>query len=188
MIPPTKGVANPSKKIDWKGWKFAVVKEPTPFPADLPVRRVSVNSFGYGGTNGHVLIDNVESVVPSYKHGRGKAKSRRARQQKQPYLIPFSAHDKPTLKRNIDAVGKVAGKYDLLDLSYTLANRPSNLQSKGFVVATGASLDSVFANSAELLCFAEKKKRPTVGFAFTGQFAQWRSVYFRAPPAKVLVS
>lgn len=46
-----------------------------------------------------------------------QAKSRRARQQKQRYLIPFTAHDKPTLKRNIDAVGKVAGKYDLLDLS-----------------------------------------------------------------------
>ncbi|KAL8857761.1 MAG: hypothetical protein Q9178_005661 [Gyalolechia marmorata] len=173
MIPPTKGVANPSKKIDWKGWKVAVVKEPTPFPAGLPVRRVSVNSFGYGGTNGHVLIENVESLVPGYKHGQGKTKSRRARQQKQPYLIPFSAHDKPTLKRNIDAIGKVAGKYDLLDLSYTLANRRSNLQSKGFVVATGATLDTVFANSAESFSFAEKKKRPTVGFAFTGQGAQW---------------
>lgn len=173
IIPPTKGVANPSKKIDWKGWKVAVVKEPTPFPADLPVRRVSVNSFGYGGTNGHVLIENVESLVPGYKHGQSKAKSRRARQQKQPFLIPFSAHDKSTLKRNIDAIGKVAGKYDLLDLSYTLANRRSNLQSKGFVVATGATLKSVFTNSAESFSFAEKKKRPAVGFAFTGQGAQW---------------
>ncbi|KAI4268067.1 MAG: hypothetical protein LQ337_008059 [Flavoplaca oasis] len=173
IIPPTRGVANPSKKIDWKGWKVAVVKEPTPFPADLPVRRVSVNSFGYGGTNGHVLIENVESLVPGYRHGQPKAKSRRARQQKQPYLLPFSAHDKPTLKRNIDAVGKVAGKYDLLDLSYTLANRRSNLQSKGFVVASGATLDSVFANSTESFSLAEKKKRPTIGFAFTGQGAQW---------------
>ncbi|KAL9624485.1 MAG: hypothetical protein Q9204_007868, partial [Flavoplaca sp. TL-2023a] len=108
-----------------------------------------------------------------YRHGQAKAKSRRARQQKQPYLLPFSAHDKPTLKRNIDAVGKVAGKYDLLDLSYTLANRRSNLQSKGFVVASGATLDSVFAGSTESFSFAEKKKRPTIGFAFTGQGAQW---------------
>ncbi|KAL8982100.1 MAG: hypothetical protein Q9205_003293 [Flavoplaca limonia] len=173
IIPPTRGVANPSKKIDWKGWKVAVVKEPTPFPASLPVRRVSVNSFGYGGTNGHVLIENVESLVPGYRHGQAKAKSRRARQQKQPYLLPFSAHDKPTLKRNIEAVGKVAGKYDLLDLTYTLANRRSNLQSKGYVVASGATLDSVFANSAESFSFAEKKKRPTIGFVFTGQGAQW---------------
>ena len=173
MVPPTRGVANPSKKIDWKGWKVAVVKEPTPFPAGLPVRRVSVNSFGYGGTNGHVLIENVESLVPGYRHGQAKVKSRRARQQKQPYLLPFSAHDKPTLKRNIDAVGRVSGKYDLLDLSYTLANRRSNLQSKGFVVASGATLDSVFANSTESFSFAEKKKRPTIGFVFTGQGAQW---------------
>ncbi|KAL8749595.1 MAG: hypothetical protein Q9199_007590 [Rusavskia elegans] len=137
MIPPTKGVADPIKKINWKGWKVAVVKEPTPFPADPPVRRVSVNSFGYGGTNGHVLI---EMSNRGYKHRQ---------------------------------IGKVAGKYDLLDLSYTLAKRRSNLQSKGFVVATGATLDSVLANSAESFSFAENKKRPTIGFAFTGQGAQW---------------
>ena len=172
IIPPTRGVKNPSKKIDWNGWKVKVVQEPTPFP-DLPVRRVSVNSFGYGGTNGHVIIENVESFVPGYKPAQRKIKSRRAHDQNRPYLLPFSAHDKPTLKRNIEAHGKVAKNYNLHDLSHTLATRRSNLQSKGFVVASEATLASAFGNNAESFSFAEKKKKPTIGFAFTGQGAQW---------------
>jgi hypothetical protein len=39
-----------------------------------------------------------------------------------PFLLPFSAHDSPTLKRSIEAHGAVAGDYKPNDLSYTLAN------------------------------------------------------------------
>ena len=99
---------------------------------------------------------------------------RRAFQRKRPFLLPFSAHDKPTLKRNIDAHGKIVDKYNLLDLSYTLANRRSVLQSKAFTVASHATADEVFQNAATSFTFAEKKKKtPTVGFVFTGQGAQW---------------
>ncbi|KAI4159807.1 MAG: hypothetical protein LQ342_006318 [Letrouitia transgressa] len=173
IIPPTRIVDKLSNKIEWDNWKVRVVQEPQPFPAHLPVRRVSVNSFGYGGTNAHIIIENVESFVPGYQHAQRKSKSRRAHDQNRPYLLPFSAHDKPTLKHNIEAYGKVAGNYNLLDLSYTLATRRSNLQSKGFVVATDATLKNAFANNGESFAFAEKKKKPTIGFAFTGQGAQW---------------
>ena len=172
IIPPSRIVDKLSNKIEWDNWKVRVVQEPTPFP-NLPVRRVSVNSFGYGGTNAHIIIENVESFVPGYKRAEGKIKSRRAHDQNRAYLLPFSAHDKPTLKRNIEAYGKVAANYNLLDLSHTLATRRSNLQSKGFVVATDATLKSAFSNNGESFTFAEKKKKPTVGFAFTGQGAQW---------------
>ncbi|KAL9047183.1 MAG: hypothetical protein Q9214_000184, partial [Letrouitia sp. 1 TL-2023] len=173
IIPPTRIVDKLSNKVEWDNWKVRVVQEPQPFPAHLPVRRVSVNSFGYGGTNAHIIIENVESFVPGYQHAQRKSKSRRAHDQNRPYLLPFSAHDKPTLKRNIEAHSKVAGNYNLLDLSYTLATRRSNLQSKGFVVATDATLKNAFANNGESFAFAEKKKKPTIGFAFTGQGAQW---------------
>ncbi|KID64067.1 Beta-ketoacyl synthase, partial [Metarhizium hybridum] len=48
--------------------------EPQYFPAHLPVRRVSVNSFGYGGTNGHFIVEGVESLVTGYSHGHRKQK------------------------------------------------------------------------------------------------------------------
>jgi len=154
-----------------------VVTDPVPFPAHLPVKRVSVNSFGYGGTNAHMVIEGADSFLPfgpTYSDSQRKIKTPRgAYNRKRSFLLPFSAHDKATLKRNIAAYGKVAGRYNLLDLSYTLANRRSRFPSRGFVVTSHASLHDVFSNNAEAFAFADKKKRPTLGFAFTGQGAQW---------------
>ena len=45
---------------------MSVVIELIPWP-DKPVRRVSVNSFGYGGANGHCIIDHAESIIPGYE-------------------------------------------------------------------------------------------------------------------------
>ncbi|KAK8102439.1 KR domain-containing protein [Apiospora sp. TS-2023a] len=160
IIPPVRGIKNLNPSIDWDNWNVRVPCEPQPFPSHLPVRRVSVNSFGYGGTNGHFIVEGVESLVPGYSHGqkRVKGSERGLFNQNRPYLLPFSAHDKPTLLRNIQAHAEVVGDYSLLDLSYTL-------QPQGVAEA--------FDHVAENFSFAEKKKAPTVGFAFTGQGAQW---------------
>ncbi|KAK0726009.1 KR domain-containing protein [Lasiosphaeris hirsuta] len=184
VIPPTRGVVNLNPKIRWDDWQVKVATEPAPFPKHLPVRRVSVNSFGYGGTNAHVIVEAAESLV---RPGDGQAyrffdsnKSsklstpRRATHRKRPFLLPFSAHDKATLKRNIDAHGAVAGRYSLLDLSYTLATRRTKLASRAFAVASHTTLDDAFGNVAAAFGFAENKRAArTVGFVFTGQGAQW---------------
>lgn len=98
---------------------------------------------------------------------------RRALERKRPYLLPFSAHDKVTLRRNIDAHGKVAAKYSLLDLSYTLGSRRSNLTSKAFAIANYSTLRDVFENVTENFVFSDKKRIRSIGFVFTGQGAQW---------------
>lgn len=142
-------------------------------PAHLPVKRMSVNSFRYGRTNSHIMIEGVNSFLPDYKLGQTKTKTRGALNLKRPFLLPFSAHDKPTLTLNINAYGKMASKYNLLDLGYTLGNRRSNLQSRAFVVVSAATLEASFQNDGAAFAFANKKKTPTLGFAFTGQGAQW---------------
>ncbi|KAH8704702.1 putative polyketide synthase [Talaromyces proteolyticus] len=174
IIPPTRGLVNRNPKIDWDGWKVQVVTDPRPFPSHLPVKRVSVNSFGYGGTNGHIMIEGIDSFIPDYKLARkSTTKPRGMHNLNRPFLLPFSAHDKQTLKHNIGAYSKIAGNYNLLDLSYTLANRRSLLQSRGFVVSSYAALESAFGDNLAAFSFAEKKKTPRIGFAFTGQGAQW---------------
>ncbi|XXG97578.1 short-chain alcohol dehydrogenase [Hypoxylon texense] len=181
VIPPTRGLVTPNPKIKWDEWKVKVVTEPTPFPAHLPVKRVSINSFGYGGTNAHIIVEDAESLLghgQSYKYidsnePRRLLAPRRAALRKRPFLLPFSAHDKATLKRNIDAHGHVVDKYNLLDLSYTLANRRSVLQSKAFTVASHITVNDMFKNVAASFSFAEKKTVQNIGFVFTGQGAQW---------------
>lgn len=183
MIPATRGVVNPNPMIKWDEWKVQVAKDAVPFPSHLPVRRVSINSFGYGGTNAHVILEATESMTRnavSYKYldkwatstGR-KSAGRRALERKRPFLLPFSAHDKATLRRNIDAHGKIASKYNLLDLSYTLCNRRSNLNSKAFTVSGFNDLGHTFDNVGETFTFGHMKSVRSIGFVFTGQGAQW---------------
>lgn len=196
IIPPTRGVVklNPKGRkvvsamipnlwltialVAWDDWKVRVVNDPVPFPETLPVKRVSVNSFGYGGTNAHVIIEGADSLLPSGKTYIDRHKSNdRTRwdnlNPNRPFLLQFSAHDQDTLRKNIVAYSKIVDKYCLLDLSYTLANRRTNLPSRAFVVASHAILNSRFSNNAEAFAFAKKQKTPTIGFAFTGQGAQW---------------
>ncbi|KAI1503395.1 KR domain-containing protein [Biscogniauxia marginata] len=183
IIPPTIGIKKLSSKIKWDEWQVQVPVEPTPFPSHLPVRRVSVNTCGYGGTNAHVIVEEAQSILRGpqiYKyvdeHARGGKLSapRRTVPWKRPFLLPFSAHDKTSLRRNIEAHAKCIDKYDLLDLSYTLGCRRTMHASKAFTVTSHRALKSTFADIDSSFTFAEKKRGPpTVGFVFTGQGSQW---------------
>lgn len=158
--------------------KVRVVTEPTPFPKVLPVNRISVNSFGYGGTNAHVIIEGADSLLPfeqTYRDSekRINKKPRGAINRNRPFLLLFSAHDSVTLKNNIAAYSTIAHRHNLHDLSYTLANRRTNLHCRGFTVASQTNLEKCFSNDGEAFTIAEKKKPPTLGFVFTGQGAQW---------------
>ncbi|KAL4968488.1 type I polyketide synthase [Aspergillus stella-maris] len=184
IIPPTRGVTNPSPAIDWEGWHVAVAHKPAPFPPTLPVKRVSVNSFGYGGTNAHIFVESTDSLLTlpqTYRyHGSPRSKqlarSRGTIRRNRPFLLQFSAHDNATLRRNIKAIGQVAGEYQLLDLAYTLGNRRTNFDSRGMVVTSAASVSTTLQEedlSAFKFLDRKSSKKPTLGFVFTGQGAQW---------------
>ncbi|KAJ0295368.1 hypothetical protein COL516b_012632 [Colletotrichum fioriniae] len=182
IIPPTRGVTELNPKIDWQGWQVDVPTNPTPFPSGLPVTRVSVNSFGYGGTNAHTIIESPRSLLASpqaYKYSMpgNTSKGKLARgtvNRNRPYLLLFSAHEIGALKRNLAALGKVAVDYSLLDLSYTLANHRTRFPSKGMLVTTPATLHGTFINGTPELALADRKETAHVlGFVFTGQGAQW---------------
>jgi acyl transferase domain-containing protein/2-polyprenyl-3-methyl-5-hydroxy-6-metoxy-1,4-benzoquinol methylase len=66
IIPPTIGVVNPNPAIKFDDWKLKIVTEATPWPSNIPFRRASVNSFGYGGANAHVILEGVDSVMPNH--------------------------------------------------------------------------------------------------------------------------
>lgn len=189
MIPPTRGIAEPNPKIRWDAWKVTTHNDPLAFARHLQVHRVSVNSFGYGGTNAHVIVEGAGSLLTkkqSYQYLDSTAASPRAGRTKvprgslhrhRPYLLVFSAHDKPALERQVDALARAAGAYDLLDLSYTLANRRTRFSSRGYAVVSYQKLRSTAAETSDApfdgLVYSDSKKPPTVGFVFTGQGAQW---------------
>lgn len=186
VIPPTRGITKPNPKIQWSDWKVATHKDAVAFPQELPVHRVSVNSFGYGGTNAHIIVEGANSLLTkkqSYRYTdstsalcqTGKAKLPRGTfDRNRPHLLAFSAHDKAALERQVAVHAEVSGNYNLLDLSYTLANRRTRFPTRGYAIVSPASRASATAASSfEGLVCAENKKTPTIGFVFTGQGAQW---------------
>ncbi|KAL8886198.1 MAG: hypothetical protein Q9215_006064 [Flavoplaca cf. flavocitrina] len=66
QIPATIGLVNPNPNIDFDGAKVKVVTETTPWPASKPIKRASINSFGYGGANAHAIIESIDSFIPGY--------------------------------------------------------------------------------------------------------------------------
>lgn len=57
IILPNLWFENGNPAIDFEGWHIRVPTEPVPWPVP-GLRRASINSFGYGGTNSHTIIDD----------------------------------------------------------------------------------------------------------------------------------
>ncbi|CAK4031885.1 polyketide synthase [Lecanosticta acicola] len=57
IIPPQANFEKPNPKIRFDAWNLHIPRDPTPWPCD-GLRRVSVNSFGVGGTNSHAILDD----------------------------------------------------------------------------------------------------------------------------------
>ncbi|KAK8112196.1 uncharacterized protein PG998_008653 [Apiospora kogelbergensis] len=198
VVPPILGLNKLNPNIDLHNGKLKIVQEMTAWPAGK-LRRASVNSFGYGGANAHTILESIEELAP----GRGGVQARSEKNtpslnkgsneangthangtngsstngggipRRSQFLLPFSAHNESTLKKNIAAIREVAGNYDILDMAYTLSHRRSKFASRVCIVA---SQDNVIDSlNVESLAISKAKgsRDLKLGFVFTGQGAQW---------------
>ncbi|PNP80412.1 hypothetical protein FNYG_06011 [Fusarium nygamai] len=62
VIPPNIHLNNPNPKIPFEKLRIEVPITQIPWPTS-GVRRASVNSFGYGGTNAHAILDDASSYL-----------------------------------------------------------------------------------------------------------------------------
>ncbi|KAL6857563.1 hypothetical protein ACO1O0_005003 [Amphichorda felina] len=61
-IPPNIKFVTPNPKIPFKEKKLMVPTEPVPWPANR-MERISVNSFGIGGANAHVVLESASQFL-----------------------------------------------------------------------------------------------------------------------------
>jgi 3-oxoacyl-(acyl-carrier-protein) synthase/SAM-dependent methyltransferase/acyl carrier protein len=67
MMQPGHGIAphlhfkEPSPQIHWREWPIEVPVSLIPWPDQGPTRYAGVSSFGFSGTNAHVIVGSVES-------------------------------------------------------------------------------------------------------------------------------
>ncbi|KAJ2992881.1 hypothetical protein NUW58_g2024 [Xylaria curta] len=173
LIPGVAGLQTVNPEIPEAELGLKINRDLISWPTEFESRRASVSSFGYGGTNGHVILENVEALVPNYHHGREKTPSDNPAATR-PLLLTVSAHDQITLERNIRANLAVAENYSLLDLAYTLNMRRSKLPQRAFAIATEDG--SIPLEEGAFVFGTGKKAVKNLAFVFTGQGAQWASV------------
>ena len=174
IIPGNPTFIDPSPKIDFEKLRISASRTSTPWPV-VPFRRVSVNSFGYGGSNAHVIVDEAKGLgnhhVSSYLHedDDGLFEEESATR---PYLLAFSANDQKLLESQFSALDRHLSdpgvSVKLRDLAYTLGERRSRHYHRGFVVSTSTDLDKQSFVPGHI-----RENPPMIGFIFTGQGAQW---------------
>ncbi|KAI9658048.1 MAG: Type I Iterative PKS [Bathelium mastoideum] len=162
IIPPNINFSEPNPKIPFEKAKLCVPLEPTPWPRHR-AERVSVNSFGIGGANAHVIVDSAASFVPK----------RSPPQYKDPavplhHLLVFSANCADSLKKGVQGHQRYASAHPdaLADMAYTLGARREHLTHRAFCVTDGTKPLAVSP-------FSRAKSAPRITFVFTGQGAQW---------------
>lgn len=70
IIPPSINFEKPNPKLALEDWNLRLVRESQKWPA-APIHRASINNFGYGGTNAHIIIEDNTSWAPAVARENG---------------------------------------------------------------------------------------------------------------------
>lgn len=149
-------------------------------PAGTP-RRVSVNSFGFGGTNAHAILESI-GVSPTYSLSSSHSKP-----ADWDGVIPFvfSAHSEKALGNLLAAYVQYLKKnpgIDIADLAWSLFRRRTTFSHKLAVYAPsseslqGKLQDEITrrqSNQSSAITSKPTVKAPRLLGVFTGQGAQW---------------
>ena len=179
VIPGNPTFVDPNPKINWQSGNIKASRTAISWPKDA-LRRASVNSFGYGGSNAHVVLEDarmwtkprhVSSYLSETAYDDFFADEPISVRPRQNVLV-FSANDEASLKESMRRLKnhlinpKV--KVELPDLAYTLSERRSRHFYRAFAVSDSPDFDD------HTIVYGKKKPMDIrIGFVFTGQGAQW---------------
>tara|TARA_R110002003_G_scaffold232_10_gene16791 strand:- start:11320 stop:17916 length:6597 start_codon:yes stop_codon:yes gene_type:complete len=174
IIPGNPTFIDPSPKIDFEKWKLRASRVATPWP-NVPLKRASINSFGYGGSNAHAVVDEAKDL------GLYHTSSFLAEEDEydfpeetidRPRLLVLSANGEKSLEAQLSALDKhlsdPAVSVKLSDLAYTLGERKSRHYHRSFTITSSTEIDMQGFERGHI-----RQEPPKIGFVFTGQGAQW---------------
>ncbi|KAK9774993.1 hypothetical protein SCAR479_08267 [Seiridium cardinale] len=200
LVLPTAGIEQINPKLDLAKWNLALARGVIPWPSSS-LRRASISSFGFGGANAHVILDDAyhyleenqlvgmhitekplqsetESTIQKQANGDHSAENPLK-------LLIFSSRDQEGIGRLQESylthcnlgetdqgkTRKPASDY-VANMAYTLATKRTVFDHRSFAVA--GSLETLAQRLQRGLPKFPRPSRPGgVIFVFTGQGAQW---------------
>ncbi|KAL2265959.1 hypothetical protein VTJ83DRAFT_5311 [Remersonia thermophila] len=177
FILPNYDFKHPNSKIPWKEWNLKVPTAQRPWPRGK--KYISVNNFGFGGTNGHVVLE----AAPFRRQKAsaiGDESPEKAYQGRKLYVM--TANDKATLTqvmKNLVVYLEQRPEFfqkDLtMNLAYTLGQRRSHLQWRAAVPALN-TFELIEAINSDKFTPGKETEPLRIGFILTGQGAQWHAM------------
>ncbi|HEU4769267.1 MAG TPA: type I polyketide synthase, partial [Pyrinomonadaceae bacterium] len=169
-IPKQLHFSEPSSYIPWRDLRVAVPTERMRWES---VRRVgAVSSFGFSGTNAHVVVEEWRESGEAEKGGQGEAET---------YVLPLSARDGGALRELAARYVERLKQAELppRDLGYSASVRRAHHRERVAVVGRSATefrtqLEAFLRDEPAAGVFAGKASRELgVVYVFSGQGAQW---------------
>ncbi len=176
QIPPSLHFQEPNPYIDFKTLPLRVQQTLEPWPVSGEAALAGVNSFGFGGTNAHVVLQ--EAPPPTTPLSFAIAK-------RPLHLLTLSAKSAPALKALAARYHELLAQQPLVniaDLCYTANTRRSHFPHR--LVFLGESVSELHTHIGHWLsgetdspyfCQGQvaSKNAPRVTFLFTGQGSQY---------------
>lgn len=162
--------------ISLQGTRLVIPTEARPWPAGASRRLAGISSFGFGGTNAHVLLEEAPRMASPPRDSIGVV------------LLPLSAHTSEALHaRARDLEAYLTGRgatTPLEDVSYTLAARRTHFEHRLAVVGdtTTETVSRLRQFRDGHTSFGSNAGRrppgppPRIAFVFSGQGSQWWSM------------
>nr|WP_318207417.1 SDR family NAD(P)-dependent oxidoreductase [Streptomyces sp. SJL17-1] len=190
LLPRTLHVDAPSTNVDWSAGAVELLTESRPWPETEQPRRAAVSSFGIGGTNAHVVLE--QDTTPQRDvhvdvdgDGDGDGENRvvsGAAPDVRTVLVPVSGRTADGLRGQAGRLASfVESRPDVsvADTAYSLATTRAHLAHRAVLVATDRD-----RLGTDLRALAESGEAgpgtvtgtPVAGklaFLFTGQGSQW---------------
>ncbi|KAI4485852.1 hypothetical protein M0804_006341 [Polistes exclamans] len=155
IIPPNINFINPRDDVDcFKENRIVVVTEPTPLEGSY----IGINSFGFGGANGHVLVQS-----------HPKTKARKLPNDGLPRLVTVSGRTEEAVETLLNRIEKPPVNVEFIRLFHDIHREEiSGHMYRGYVIA---SLKTANKNKREIEKYSDIK-RP-ICYIFSGLGSEW---------------
>ncbi len=135
VMPKTLHVDAPSSKVDWEAGQVELLTEAAEWEANGRPRRAAVSSFGYSGTNAHLILEQGPEPEP-VEAQEGEAPTRSLNG---PVPLALSAKSEQALRESAARLATHLREHpeqELLDTAYSLARTRSAFEHRAVAVGT----------------------------------------------------